>query len=497
MSRREAYSIFIDISLVITIIFEENKSLNSNISELSPLQTMQLIEKYPSLVATIDFEELQASVSLLQENGIFQQEILKHPETLILGRRKLSDRLKVLDECSFRNHKCYSLYDFSKVLWRKIRSLKWFGFIDEKENVVENLISLLGLRIELSDEIIEETSLVKIRELILTHYFKKKFGVPVPSTKLKFRSLKSTARLIDIFQNRLNLKNEKFLITKGKSILLSCPDEISKLLDEVHTIAGIPIEGYMRQQPQLLHFASSMPTTLQHIKSFGIPEHNVLDCPLIFTVPPIEIKKRLAEIARHKELYILRSNPKILRLVFFREKAKSRLDYISRMKMKPTSIGSLVGTLHQFTWLTIRGKDFKKKDDLSFFLARVLNKRHCDIEKHLERHPHYYQIHVTSAKKVLDYLRYKEFTDEEIYENIFILLYPLARVESKLSPLINEKKNTNGTQQINGILVSLIPNSKLLSLCLYYIEEEFHFSGDGVWDPDFRIDSTNEIKSSL
>lgn len=51
------------------------------------------------------------------------------------------------------------------------------------------------------------------------------------------------------------------------------------------------------------------------------------------------------------------------------------------------------------------------------------------------------------------------------------------RIESKLIPLENGKSSLTFTY-------TNISKSQLLGLCLYAIELEFHFSGDGIWtDP--------------
>jgi hypothetical protein len=36
-------------------------------------------------------------------------------------------------------------------------------------------------------------------------------------------------------------------------------------------------------------------------------------------------------------------------------------------------------------------------------------------------------------------------------------------------------------KKISGVALSSISRSKLLGLCLYYIESEFHYTVDGIW----------------
>lgn len=53
---------------------------------------------------------------------------------------------------------------------------------------------------------------------------------------------------------------------------------------------------------------------------------------------------------------------------------------------------------------------------------------------------------------------------------MFISFYPRSRIESKLRMI------SDGT-----ITREPIPKEKILPLCLYLIESDFHFTGDGIW----------------
>lgn len=88
-----------------------------------------------------------------------------------------------------------------------------------------------------------------------------------------------------------------------------------------------------------------------------------------------------------------------------------------------------------------------------------------------------------TVKAVINYLRYKGFTDQEIITNLILLLYPVVRIDEKLSILLEWKKENVENRLISGVALSAISNSKLLTLCLYFIEKEFHFLGDGTWEP--------------
>ena len=69
------------------------------------------------------------------------------------------------------------------------------------------------------------------------------------------------------------------------------------------------------------------------------------------------------------------------------------------------------------------------------------------------------------------------------------------RIEDKLNALLEWKSDNVENRKISGVLLSNISNEKLLGLCLYYIESEFHFTGDGIWsEPTTQVINWNNLK---
>lgn len=104
---------------------------------------------------------------------------------------------------------------------------------------------------------------------------------------------------------------------------------------------------------------------------------------------------------------------------------------------------------------------------------------------------------IISVKAVLDYLRYKKFTLQEISQNMILLLYPISRIEEKLKALLEWKAENDDNRMVSGVAMSAASNEKLLNLCLYFIESEFHFSGDGIWEPSTLSNKQDIFPSSI
>lgn len=137
------------------------------------------------------------------------------------------------------------------------------------------------------------------------------------------------------------------------------------------------------------------------------------------------------------------------------------------------------------------GIDRTKGRDIVHYMAKLFKKEKEEVRKMLSRHPNWCHVPSLSIKASLDYLVYKKFSYDEIAENLILLLYPVPRIEQKLAALIEwkDESENDDNRMISGVALSAISNSKLLNLCLYFIESEFHFSGDGIWDNMNRLEA--------
>jgi hypothetical protein len=144
------------------------------------------------------------------------------------------------------------------------------------------------------------------------------------------------------------------------------------------------------------------------------------------------------------------------------------------------------------------GIDRTKGRDIVHYIAKTFKLTNDDVRRVLARHPNWCHVPVLSIKASMDYLIYKKFTPAEISENLMLLLYPVQRIEQKLSALMEWQNENDDSKMISGVALSEISKSKLLNLCLYFIEAEYHFSGDGLWALDLdRMKQTDVISPTI
>lgn len=71
------------------------------------------------------------------------------------------------------------------------------------------------------------------------------------------------------------------------------------------------------------------------------------------------------------------------------------------------------------------GSDKTKGRDIVVYLSNIMNKSENDIRNLLSRHPNWCHIPVLHVKQCYEFLKRKDFNNEEMYKNLHILIYPM------------------------------------------------------------------------
>lgn len=472
---------------------------------LSSTKTQELLKNYPALCSeAVDLGDIYASVTYLKRLNITNQEILKKPTSVLLHQNTLLNRKKVIQECSFREVELIFLHQFVSLMNKKIITLKAFNYIDNNTDVQKNLLKLLDVEVSLMNEDGDDISLCKLRELIISLYLKEKLELTshelkkLPEThlvRLKHRSLDSIVRAVNFLKNKLEFSNER--IIKNAFLLYSSADNINRILTEVPKIGEIPMKEVLYRHPKLIHSsAESIKSIINHIKGFDIPEDKLLKSIQVLTLSPNTVYKRLVELKNIEEFNVLSSHPRILRLIYYQNKARTRLEYLKQLNVKCASLNLLSSASEAFEKYARDGPDKTRGHDTALCVASALNKDQHTVKQTFSRHPNWCHVPFVKVKESIEYLRSKNFTDAEISDNLYLLLYPVPLIEQHLTPLLQKKADNAYTHLIGGVVLSDIPNSKLLSVCHYLIEKEFHFSGEGIWESyrnDYKQDISNPV----
>lgn len=376
---------------------------------------------------------------------------------------------------------------FVAILNKRLSILRAYNYFPQDTDMIAQLCSHLDVQVDTSKfNKVDDVPLGSLRELIIGEYLRKRLEMNQMDvnkvfevySRLKNKSFNNLVRNIDILENTLELSRDK-IISNG-FVLHAEPDNILKMIEIVPTIGGEPIRDVIQKRPKLLMTkAESMRKIIDEIVSFGIDERGILKTLEILTLGPDTVFTRLAQLTAVKEFDVLKSNPRILRLIHYQKKAKSRLEYLKQLNVSCISLHVLSSASNTFERYAREGIDKSKGCDLVNYLSIHFKAKESDVRKILVKNPHWCHVASLRAKQCIEFLQYKKFTPQEIYDNLLIVLYPQMKIEAKLNALMEWR---NDKTAVYGVKLDKISNNQLLSLCLYFIEAEFHFSGDGIWD---------------
>lgn len=465
------------------------------IADLNPVRAHKMVEDFPQFFSkTVDINDIEASTQYLKDLSFSNEDILKYPTILLQHRITLSNRKQVLEECCFREVNIKFLYQFITLMNKNIVTLKSDNLISVKADVPKNILKQINdgpSFLELSSSMDDKMQLKKLRWLIISHFLKCKLKVTdeeltkLPKMdlfRLRHRSLRSLVETVDVLQNKLNFSSERIL--KNAYLLQAYADNLNEIITELPQIGNVPIEELIKRFPKLaLNKVETTKLIIGHVRSFNIPEICLLKDLQILSLSPATVYDRLVEMTKIEEFDVLRNHPRVLRLVHYYNKATIRLAFFKQLNVKCTSLNVLVSASPVFEKYARDGVDKTNGQDTIIYIEETLKRDRSWAKAVLNRHPHWLNIPVRAVRESINYLQNEGFTEDEICENLHLVLYPKHKIEQKLNFLMQKGSETDGKNLDSNVsIISEISNSKLLNLCLYFIEAEYHFSGDGVWE---------------
>ncbi|XP_075145384.1 mitochondrial transcription termination factor 5 [Haematobia irritans] len=452
------------------------------------LKWHSILSKHPEL-KTLKSKDILNTTRVLDKFSFTVDDILSKPMILYMNEMTLDNRHTVLRECGFENVSISLLAKFVAVMNRSVAALKSLNHIPFETDVVERLRgTFTDIQLKLPNDFDhrqESLELKLLRQRILNCYLEQKLRAsPTDLEKiwktygrLRHKSFWSVQSMVNLLLNDLKFSPQR--IVKNAFMLYGDADNVSRILNEIPTIGGQNIRDLLYKRPKIMMTScDALLTTMQHIRKYGIPEDAILRCLEILTLGPDTVLERLKDLHEVEEFQVLSTNPRVLRLVHYQNKARLRLDYLNQMKVRCASLHILSCGSEAFAKFARDGSDKTKGRDIVVYLSHIMNKPESDLRNLLSRHPNWCHIPATQVKNCYEYLKRKNFSNQDIYKNIHLLLYPIIRIDEKLRQLRNpsfleELKFNKADEKLN--------ENEKLTLVLYLIEIEFHFTGDGIW----------------
>jgi len=265
---------------------------------------------------------------------------------------------------------------------------------------------------------------------------------------------------------------------KHGSLLAGNPTNFRNILNTVDSLGGKPLKDVVQRRPKILMVqASSLCRTKEILHLHGIQEEAISKYPEIFTLSPDTVAARLKSLEEIPELHPFKTHPRVVRILYYFEKVKKRLDYLSSLDVSGVSLHILSVDKDKFSNYIKRGDLKNKGGDIVHFIAENLELSRKEVRESLSLHPHWLQVPTLYAKEVLLFLR-KSYSHAQIRSTIPILLYPVNRVEEEIQLQLSENQSGGAATAVASIDQS---HPYFLHLILYRLEKEFHFTGDGIW----------------
>ncbi|XP_053691382.1 transcription termination factor 5, mitochondrial [Sabethes cyaneus] len=446
----------------------------------------------------LDQKDVERKINYLKYLNATGTEILEHAQLLTLHLFTLENRATILRESGFvETLTLMTVSKYLTIVRKSVKTLKLHQLIPADLNMVEQMKKQFDVDICPNvDNNSDDVQLQELRKAFLMEFLKIRLQLSEDEitklwktySRLKHRSFGHTQRVLDILQHDYHFGRDKII---GNFYLLCAhPENLLRFPEVVPTIAETSIKEVIMRQPKIAMVqCEKVKDLLDELRKQNICEKGIFIYPIILTLSPETVRARLKELQKHHEFKVLLSNPRIVKLIAYQTKATIRLEFLRQMKVRCASLNVLSGHSKNFERYVLDGYDRTTGKDTSHYLNMIFNQHGMKAMNSLKKHPNWFHVPVIQLRNTFEYLINEGFEADSILENVQILLYPRFRIESKLQTLLDCKERKIQHDEMGLELTSTTP-IQILSLCLYLIEVDFRFTGDGVWPEENQQSDT-------
>ncbi|XP_063696633.1 transcription termination factor 5, mitochondrial [Culicoides brevitarsis] len=441
----------------------------------------KFVKRHPALQC-LDPINATHTFNMLVSMNVSVEDIKRYPSVLNLHPTTLQNRTQILLEAGFRkgNIHFHHIQKYLSICKQSLEVFKLYDWVDADKDIPASLLA--SFELEPSALCIDyKATLLAARKSILEEYLRRVLNFNDTDVqnhwesynRIKHKSGASILEMVKLLKDELGYTND--IIKNHAFVLHGNPENLKEILRRFDTIGGIPTKEFLIKRPKVCMVnPDSISATLSVLQKFNINHEHIKHCLDIVTLSPQTIERRLTELKTLPDFEILSDHPRVLKLVMFQTKAKARMEYLKQLKFKCISLNVLSTSNSIFERHTREGADKTSGLDIVLFIVRHFQKPEKEIRDKFVRHPRWNCVPLSVMKHNLEFLLKLNFTKDDIYKHIYILLYPTVRIEEKLKLIAKDEKCKNATK------------AQILSLLLYYIELDYHFSGDAIW-VDFDV----------
>ncbi|XP_037776073.1 uncharacterized protein LOC119573112 isoform X1 [Penaeus monodon] len=413
---------------------------------VSKSQAQRIVEGDPRL-GECDTFILSRNITTLKENGLSPEEVRSHLQLLYYCPLTVQHQIAILQELGLINLKVVHFKRFKKLYKSTFQLIQNYGLLSHGYDPKWDILKPLQVPEEIIENIdfprkIANLTLGEIHEKLSSIYLQwrleceeediKRIRHIYPPTKRK--SMRLQCEMFELLNNEWNINNSKVL--RHGYLLSGSPHNLRLIGEQVTELAGASTKEAVALAPRLLSVPYYKLLTISKILTdLGVEPNAVLSLPQVCTLNPETIQERIATLQKVPEFEALHSHPRILRLIYYNTKIKSRLDLLHQLKdvKSMPSLNILSGDTDQFHRYITLGELKQNRRDIVTFLARSFHVKSSKIRDMLKvQLP---QTTVINVKNNLHHLLAHGFTKEQVLEALDVVLYPPELVSDQLSHL--------------------------------------------------------------
>lgn len=433
-------------------------------------------------ISKIPKQKLIENCTIITELNINLTNLSNLEHCLDLCPMVIKRRTLLLKEMGVKNPELSHIYRFPTTMRRSIKQFKKIHNIPRTENIMENIINNLGLKVQ-------QSTLQKFNcnlrtgdyyQLCMKYY--KTFYLNLTndvfhnSRKCRYQSFQELAELLSILQTKFNFDYE--FLCKNAFLLKQDKNNIESYLSEfedVNIIGKLSIVEIARKFPRILCYPShKIRELLMLCKKLDIPPMSAISYLPAASMSKEVFLIRYLQILNSYELSMWAKHPRVLKLIQYHPRVETRVEYLK--------ICNRVFAANIHTYLCsdvffiryIHG-DVTRTAYVKYLLYIICTEFGEDkayLINRIKKHNHWKSVPLLLISHTVTYLK-KNYSINEICENIHIIFYSVSAISKTLRIVNEEYSSTKGYN---------FSRSQYLALCLYTLEKEHHFNGDAVWE---------------
>ncbi|XP_058801133.1 transcription termination factor 5, mitochondrial isoform X2 [Phymastichus coffea] len=430
----------------------------------------------------INQKHINSVIAVLKKHNIDTRHLHNRSRIFHHTPWAIEQKIMLLEELGTANITTKTLMLFRRRLLLPVNIFKMYIPLPQDKPLADNLFAYINNCNTDPEEIgIHENQTTKLYlHLCLVHYIKDKLELnPLQVNILKNR--KNNAFLVQSF--RLFSRNLEFLrddvkLSKKKiirhyfTLLSRHPDQLQIIYNLVTEIANERAQLIAIQYPPMFeHNLDDFKIIVSFLKKHVNHPEKIATCHMIriFQITSDELKRRFDYFSKNYYTQNLVNHPKFINLISLYHSVLPRLRYLEEQNLQYATIQSLTTYKANYHEDLVTFKSLNVNDIKSFFHVNFGNDA-CEALQIFKKHVYYKFVTLYSMRKSLDYLK-GIFPGDMIKEYSYAILYNEMDLRAAYKEVM---KNPDYCK---------LPPNQLLTLCLYKIELNSHFTGDPVLAP--------------